>query len=65
MLICIGSVVVSCKLDYLYSKIGRKYSLLLGSLLCVNCSITMVVIDESNAKYFYGVVVVVGKAIII
>jgi len=64
MLVRIGAVLISCKIDHLYEKIGRKWSLLLGTLLCIIGSASMVVIDESHAKYFYGVVVVIGKAII-
>lgn len=62
LLIYVSSVSVSFYLTKIYSKFGRKNTLLVGGLLCIASAAAMVFLKPSKTWPIYIVALIIGVA---
>jgi Na+/melibiose symporter-like transporter len=62
LLIYVSSVAVSFFLTKIYTKLGRKNSLLLGGCLCIGGAVSMIFLTPSTSWPIYLIAVVIGVA---
>lgn len=60
LIIYFSSSLVSAKITILYSRIGRKRTLLLGTMLSILSLGSMFFLDKENNSLIYGIAIVIG-----
>jgi Na+/melibiose symporter-like transporter len=62
LLIYVSSVSVSFFLTKIYSKLGRKNSLLVGGIFCVGGAVSMIFLTPQVTWPIYLIAIVIGTA---